>query len=160
MAGMITAMMARQHKHRLHSHILTPLERLGPQFLLCYLPDAGQASTRQRPDKPQLDGRTLVSYTPDVGGFFSVKVAKGVRLSASSRGLRAHVGPRGARLHVGGGGTGMSTGAGPVTYYSSFSSGTKGGVAPRRAGGPTNTQIAQAERSDSSSSYGTYSQRS
>lgn len=48
---------------------------------------------------------------------FSVKLAPGIRLSASSRGLRAHVGPRSARLHVGGGQTGISTGAGPVSFY-------------------------------------------
>lgn len=52
-----------------------------------------------------------------MGGFFSVRVAPGVRLSASGRGLRTHLGPRGARLHVGGGRTGVSTGAGPFTYY-------------------------------------------
>lgn len=48
---------------------------------------------------------------------FSVKVAPGVRLSASGRGLRAHVGPRTARAHVGGGRSGFSTGAGPVSFY-------------------------------------------
>jgi hypothetical protein len=52
-----------------------------------------------------------------MAGFFSMRVAPGVRLSASSRGLRAHVGPRMARVHVGGGGTGVSTGAGPFAYY-------------------------------------------
>lgn len=49
--------------------------------------------------------------------FFSMRIAPGIRLSASSRGLRAHVGPRAARLHVGGGRTGVSTGAGPFTWY-------------------------------------------
>ena len=48
---------------------------------------------------------------------FSVKVAPGVRLSASGRGLRAHVGPRAARVHVGGGRSGFSSGAGPVSFY-------------------------------------------
>jgi hypothetical protein len=78
--------------------------------------------------------------------FFSVRLAPGVRLSASSRGLRAHVGPRAARLHVGGGRTGVSTGAGPFTYY------TSGGASPRRPGrpsyavGPTPAQINQAEK--------------
>jgi len=46
-----------------------------------------------------------------------VKVAPGVRLSASGRGLRAHVGPRAARVHVGGGRSGFSSGAGPVSFY-------------------------------------------
>lgn len=77
-----------------------------------------------------------------MAGFFSVKVAKGVRISASSRGLRTHVGPRGARIHAGGGRTGMSTGAGPFTYYSSLS----GSSRSRGAGGPTKTQLAQAEK--------------
>lgn len=56
--------------------------------------------------------------------FFSIRVAPGVRLSASSRGLRAHVGPRGARLHVGGGRTGVSTAAGPFRYYTSGNAGS------------------------------------
>ncbi|GAB93144.1 DUF4236 domain-containing protein [Gordonia rhizosphera] len=55
-----------------------------------------------------------------MAGFFSVRLAPGLRISASRRGLRAHVGPRGARLHVGGGRTGVSTGAGPFTYYTSL----------------------------------------
>ena len=52
--------------------------------------------------------------------FLNVRVAPGVRLSASSRGLRAHVGPRAARLHVGTASAGVSTGAGPFTYYRSL----------------------------------------
>ena len=79
-----------------------------------------------------------------MGGFFSVRLAPGVRISASSRGLRAHVGPRGARLHVGGGGTGVSTGTGPFTYYQSVS-----GRRPRGGNyyaGPTRQQIASAEK--------------
>jgi hypothetical protein len=83
-----------------------------------------------------------------VAGFFSVRLAPGVRISASPRGLRAHVGPRGARVHVGGGGTGVSTGAGPFTYYQGLGGSRSGGSAPRRphATGPTRTQIAQAEK--------------
>jgi hypothetical protein len=50
-------------------------------------------------------------------GFFSMRIAPGVRISTSSRGLRTHLGPRAARLHVGGGRTGVSTGTGPFTYY-------------------------------------------
>ena len=81
---------------------------------------------------------------PDVAGFFSVRLAPGVRVSASPRGLRAHVGPRGARLHVGGGGTGVSTGAGPFTYYEGVG-GSRTRSRPHRTG-PTRTQIAQAEK--------------
>lgn len=75
-----------------------------------------------------------------MASFFSVRLAPGVRISASSRGLRAHVGPRAARIHVGGGRTGVSTGAGPLTYYTS-------GSAPRRTRttgyytGPTRQQL-------------------
>lgn len=68
-----------------------------------------------------------------MAGFFSVRLAPGVRVSASSRGLRAHVGPRGARLHVGGGGTGVSTGTGPFTYYQSLSGGSRRSGSGRRA---------------------------
>jgi len=79
-----------------------------------------------------------------VASFGSFRVAKGVRISASSRGLRAHVGPRGARVHLGGGRTGVSTGAGPYTYYTS--GGSRG--TSRRSGnaGPTKTEIARAEK--------------
>lgn len=51
---------------------------------------------------------------------FSVRIAPGVRVRASSRGVRTSLGPRAARLHVGGGRTGLSTGVGPVTYYTSL----------------------------------------
>jgi hypothetical protein len=60
---------------------------------------------------------------------FGIRVAPGVRISASSRGVRAGIGPRAARIHVGSGKTGFSTGAGPVTYY------TSGGSRRRRTGG-------------------------
>ena len=43
---------------------------------------------------------------------FSVKIAPGVRVRASSRGVRTSIGPRVARVHVGAGRTGISTGAG------------------------------------------------
>lgn len=56
---------------------------------------------------------------------FSIKLAPGVRVRASSRGLRASVGPRAARLHVGGGRTGVSTGMGPVSFYSSIGGGRR-----------------------------------
>jgi len=80
-----------------------------------------------------------------MAGFFSVRLAPGVRVSASSRGLRAHVGPRGARLHVGGGRAGVSTGAGPFTYYESL-----GGSGGRPSGvystGPSAAAIARADK--------------
>src|SRR3954447_23554403 len=58
---------------------------------------------------------------------FSVKLAPGVRVRASSRGVRTSLGPRIARLHVGGGRAGFSTGVGPVGYYTSL-----GGASGRR----------------------------
>lgn len=76
-------------------------------------------------------------------GFFSVRVAPGLRLSASTRGVRAHVGPRSARLHVGGGGTGVSTGAGPVTFYQSVGGGS--GRRPHQTGA-SSSQIAAAAK--------------
>jgi len=75
-----------------------------------------------------------------MAGFFSFKIAPGVRVSASSRGLRTHLGPRMARVHVGGGRTGVSTGAGPFTAYQSLgaparrtTSRSSGGVTPAQA---------------------------
>src|SRR6478736_1065013 len=75
-----------------------------------------------------------------MAGFFSFKIAPGVRVSASSRGLRTHLGPRMARVHVGGGRTGVSTGAGPFTAYQSLgaparrtTSRSPGGVTPAQA---------------------------
>ena len=56
-----------------------------------------------------------------MGLSFSVKVAPGVRVRASSRGVRTSIGPRAARVHVGGGRTSFSTGAGPLTYSTSLS---------------------------------------
>lgn len=48
---------------------------------------------------------------------FGIRIAPGVRISASKRGLRAGIGPRIARVHVGAGRVGVSSGLGPVTYY-------------------------------------------
>ena len=76
-----------------------------------------------------------------------LRIAPGVRISASSRGIRAGVGPRAARVHVGSGGVGLSTGAGPLTYYTGASgsrrrsSGTGSLAAYER-------QIREAERLD------------
>lgn len=56
---------------------------------------------------------------------FSIKLAPGVRIRASSRGLRTSIGPRAARVHIGGGRTGISTGIGPVGYYTSVGGGRR-----------------------------------
>lgn len=48
---------------------------------------------------------------------FSVRLAPGIRVSASSRGVRTSIGPRIARVHVGAGRTTFSTGSGPFTYW-------------------------------------------
>jgi hypothetical protein len=50
---------------------------------------------------------------------FSVKIAPGVRIRASSRGMRVGVGPRIARVHVGTGRPGVSSGVGPFSVYTS-----------------------------------------
>ncbi|WP_128434107.1 DUF4236 domain-containing protein [Streptomyces cyaneus] len=50
----------------------------------------------------------------------SIKIAPGLRVSASSRGICTSMGPRAARLHVGAGRAGFSTGAGPITYGTSL----------------------------------------
>lgn len=74
---------------------------------------------------------------------FSVKLAPGVRVRASSRGVRTSLGPRAARVHVGAGRTGFSTGVGPVGYYTSV------GGSRRRSGGGTgaaNRQLATATK--------------
>ena len=66
-----------------------------------------------------------------MGLGFSVKVAPGVRVRASSRGVRTSIGPRAARVHVGGGRTTLSTGAGPLTLSTS-SGGSRGRATGRR----------------------------
>lgn len=50
---------------------------------------------------------------------FSVRIAPGIRVRATSRGIRTSIGPRAARVHIGAGRTGISTGAGPFSYYTS-----------------------------------------
>lgn len=50
---------------------------------------------------------------------FSVKIAPGVRIRASSRGMRVGIGPRIARVHVGTGRPGVSSGIGPFSVYKS-----------------------------------------
>lgn len=70
---------------------------------------------------------------------FSVRIAPGVRVRASSRGVRASVGPRAARVHFGSGRTGFSTGAGPVSYYTSV------GSSPRRSTNSVGTAAANRQ---------------
>src|SRR6476646_9925513 len=82
-----------------------------------------------------------------MGMGFSVKLAPGVRVRASSRGVRTSLGPRAARVHVGGGRTGFSTGVGPVTYYTSGGSQRRRSSSGPRAGTATaNRQLAAAAR--------------
>lgn len=57
---------------------------------------------------------------------FSIKLAPGVRIRASSRGIRTSLGPRAARVHFGAGRAGFSTGAGPVGFYTSLGGGRGG----------------------------------
>lgn len=54
-----------------------------------------------------------------MGIGMSLRIAPGVRLSASGSGMRASVGPRAARVHVGGRSAAVSTGFGPLTASSS-----------------------------------------
>lgn len=78
---------------------------------------------------------------------FSVKLAPGVRVRASSRGVRTSLGPRVARVHVGGGRTGFSTGVGPVSYYTSGGGGRRRTSSSARTGTATaNRQLAAATR--------------
>jgi hypothetical protein len=78
-------------------------------------------------------------------GFLNVRVAPGLRLSASGRGLRAHLGPRAARVHFGGGGRGVSTGVGPFTYYKSLE-GSR--VARQTASAPQSARDAKAAEAE------------
>jgi hypothetical protein len=78
---------------------------------------------------------------------FSVRIAPGVRVRASSRGVRTSLGPRAARVHVGGGRPGFSTGVGPVTYYTGVSGGQRRSSSRSRTGTATATrQLAAATR--------------
>lgn len=81
---------------------------------------------------------------------FSVKIAPGVRIRASSRGIRTSVGPRAARLHVGGGRTGFSSGVGPVGFYTSLSGTRKrsSGATRRSTAGTSQRALAQAAKAE------------
>ncbi|WP_346533901.1 DUF4236 domain-containing protein [Micromonospora sp. DPT] len=63
---------------------------------------------------------------------FSIKLAPGVRIRASSRGIRTSLGPRAARVHVGAGRAGFSSGVGPVGFYTSLGAGRGGSRSGRR----------------------------
>ena len=85
------------------------------------------------------------------GVGFSIKLAPGVRVRASSRGLRTSVGPRAARVHFGAGRTGVSTGAGPVGFYSSLGggrsrSGSRGGRSRGSSTASYQRELAQQQR--------------
>jgi hypothetical protein len=77
---------------------------------------------------------------------FSVRLAPGVRVRASSRGVRTSLGPREARVHVGGGRTGFSTGAGPFTYYTSGGTRRRTSPGSRTGTATANRQLAAATR--------------
>lgn len=79
---------------------------------------------------------------------FSVKLAPGVRVRASSRGVRTSLGPRAARVHIGGGRTGFSMGVGPVTYSTSLGGDRPGSHRPssRSTGTATSSRQLAAER--------------
>ncbi len=72
---------------------------------------------------------------------FSVKIAPGVRVRASSRGVRTSIGPRAARLHIGSGRTGISTGVGPVGFYTAV-----GGTRRRTGSGGRSPSLASLQR--------------
>ena len=70
---------------------------------------------------------------------FRVRVAPGVRISASSRGLRAGIGPRAARVLVGSGRTTFSSGDGHFAY-------TASGPSRRMPAAGSRTPLADLER--------------
>src|SRR5690348_3121219 len=74
---------------------------------------------------------------------FSIRVAPGVRVRASSRGIRTSIGPRAARLHVGAGSPGISTGVGPVGFYQSLGGGRS--RAPRASASAAGRSLAEAK---------------
>ena len=71
-----------------------------------------------------------------------LRIAPGVRLSASGSGLSASVGPRVARVHAGPGGAAVSSGLGPLTVSSR--------VGGRASGGKKAPKTTRAESNDPS----------
>ena len=80
-----------------------------------------------------------------MGFGFSVRLAPGVRVRASSRGIRTSIGPRAARVHVGAGRTRVSTGAGPFTVTSGVGTRQTSSRGQSTGGAPRIT-LAQLER--------------
>lgn len=78
--------------------------------------------------------------------FSSIRIAPGVRISATPRGLRGHIGPRGMRMHVGGGRTGISTGAGPFTVYQSTGGSTRRRPSSSRSAGAGSAAAARSQQ--------------
>src|SRR3954470_19384350 len=101
----------------------------------------GATRIRQRRTAPPQGRR---GKRRDMGLGFSLKLAPGVRVRASSRGIRTSVGPRAARVHVGGGRSGFSTGVGPVGYYTSVSGSSR--QRQRSTTGSVNRQLAATAR--------------
>ena len=79
---------------------------------------------------------------------FSVRVAPGVRIRASTRGVRTSLGPRVARVHVGSGRPGVSTGVGPVGYYTSIGSRPPSARRTTHTPGPAATTAAGARAAE------------
>lgn len=81
---------------------------------------------------------------------FSIKLAPGVRVRASSRGVRTSVGPRAARVHFGTGRTGFSSGAGPISFYTSTGGGRScsSSGARRPSTGTSTRALALADKVD------------
>lgn len=77
---------------------------------------------------------------------FGFRLAPGVRLRVSSRGVSAGLGPRIARVHVGTRGVGVSSGLGPISGYTSLTSG-RGGTYSTGSGW-TQTAERQAQREE------------
>ena len=67
-----------------------------------------------------------------MGFGMSLRIAPGVRISASGSGIRSSVGPRVARVHVGGGRAGASSGFGPFTASSSTRTGKRSPSKPTK----------------------------
>jgi hypothetical protein len=89
----------------------------------CLTHEPGGESGPRRPVRESI--RAVTVGRPEGMMGFSVKIAPGVRVRASSRGIRTSIGPRAARLHVGGGRAGFSTGVGPLGYYTSLGGGRR-----------------------------------
>lgn len=79
-----------------------------------------------------------------MGLGFSMKIAPGVRVRASSRGLSAGIGPRAARVHVGTRGVGVSSGAGPLSAYGHLGGGRS--TRPRNSRTAYERQLRQQAR--------------